>query len=686
MGEAHTPQMGEDRDAEQRIEELRQKVRRHNYLYYVKNEPEISDREFDALMEELRRLEAENPDLVTPDSPTQRVGGEPLEEFTTAEHLSPMLSIDNTYNEEEVREFDRRVGRLLGDDAEWSYVVEPKIDGVAINLIYRDGSLQRAITRGNGVQGDDVTQNARTVANLPLRLAGPSEGEHSLEGSVLEVRGEIYMSFDAFNEINRQRSESDQEPFANPRNATAGSLKLLDPSITAERRLRAFTYEIATVEGLDVPDSHWERLRWLQRHRCPTNPNAEKCRDVAEVLKRCRYREGHIDELDYPVDGLVVKLDSIEQRERLGATSKAPRWMMAYKFAAEQQVSPVERIEINVGKTGQLTPVAILEPVHLSGTTVTRASLHNFDELERKDVRVGDHVLVEKAGEIIPQVVKVIEEKRTGEEEPFTRPEVCPSCGEGVRRDPDGVYIRCINPRCPAQRVERITHFAGRGAMDIEGLGEVLAEQLVQNDLVHDVGDLYGLDEEQVCALERMAEKSTRNLMEAIQASKGRGLARLLFGIGIPHVGSHLADVLARNFEDMDALRTAHAEKLEEIDEIGPVVAEAIVEFFQKESTGEVLDKLEAAGVNMRSQMAAVGENPDVADHTFVLTGALEGYTRDEATRLIESQGGRVTGSVSGNTDYIVVGENPGGKLERARAEGVRELTEEELERLLGLH
>ena len=610
-----------------------------------------------------------------------------------------------------------------------------------------------------------MTRNARTVASLPLKLAGESEEvQKPPEDSVLEVRGEIYMSFDTFREINEERSKSEKEPFANPRNATAGSLKLLDPSTTAERRLQAFTYEIGTAENVDVPDSHWERLQWLREHRCPTNPNAEPCADIEEVLDRCRYWEDHVGDLDYPVDGLVVKVDSAEQREALGATSKAPRWMMAYKFAAEQGVSRVQDIEINVGKTGQLTPVAILEPVHLSGTTVTRASLHNFDELERKDVRINDYVLVEKAGEIIPQVVKVIEEKRTGDESPFEVPSTCPACQSPLRQehsdkkkclDPDcpgakklsgreylpidedqcdlcdgpvevvpgktahktcvnkscpangqekkrrflpverdkcdecggpvtvAYFLYCDNPKCPAQRVERITHFASRGAMDIEGLGEALAEQLVHNDLAHDVGDLYSLDEDEVRGLERMAEKSTENLMEGIEASKERGLSRLLFGIGIPHVGSHLADVLARNFADMDALREADAEALEEIDEVGPIVAQAIVEFFDKDSTRQVLDKLRDGGVSMESEMAEVEENPDVADHTFVLTGALEGYTRDEATRLIESQGGRVTGSVSGNTDYIVVGEDPGSKLDRAREEGVAELTEEDLKELL---
>ncbi len=433
-------------DVQQRIDGLREKIRRHNRLYFVENQPEISDREFDALMEELQRLETEHPDLVTPDSPTQRVGGEPLDAFTSAPHLSPMLSIDNTYNEAEVREFHARIGRLLGEGAKWSYVVEPKIDGVAMNLIYRDGVLAQAITRGNGTVGDDVTQNARTVHDIPLRLRGEAV---DFAGSVLEVRGEIYMSFDAFAAVNRQREEAEEQPFANPRNATAGSLKLLDPRIVAGRRLRAFTYELVYHEGaMDLPDSHWERLRWLTDRGCPTNPKAVPCADVDEVLRRCEYWQDNLHKLGYPADGLVVKVDSIAQREQLGRTSKSPRWMMAYKFAAEQQVSQVLDIEVDVGKTGQLTPVALLEPVQLSGTVVKRASLHNFDELERKGVRVGDYVLVEKAGEIIPQVVKVIEEKRTGEEKPVPLPDVCPACGSPVRRE-ESDKKKCLNAECP---------------------------------------------------------------------------------------------------------------------------------------------------------------------------------------------------------------------------------------------
>ncbi len=760
----------------QRIEQLRQKIRHHNYLYYVLNVPEASDREFDALMEQLQKLEAQHPELVTPDSPTRKVGGEPLEQFTTASHRSPMRSIDNTYNEEEVREFDRRIGRLLGEHARWAYVVEPKIDGVAINLIYRNGSLDQAITRGDGQRGDDVTQNVRTVANVPLRLytgpaatesKGPGRRRAALAGTLIEVRGEIYMSFQAFEEVNKERAAKSEPLFANPRNATAGSLKLLDPKITARRRLRAFTYEMGTCQGLDMPDSHWERLKWLRDHGCPTSPAARKCAGIDEVLQKCAYRQQPAHEPDYPVDGLVVKVDSAEQRSRLGATSKAPRWMMAYKFAAEQQVSQVKDIEINVGKSGQLTPVAVLEPVQLSGTTVSRASLHNFDEVERKDVRVGDHVLVKKAGEIIPQVVKVVEEMRTGRERRFKRPKKCPSCGGGVTKedsdkkkclDPDckgaknlktRTYVQieldrcdvcgapvtipgrkkahkvcssstcpargqekrrrfvlpaedvcsdcggpvavayllyCENALCPAQQLERIAHFASRGAMDIEGLGGATVQQLVDARLLKDVADVYGLKEarSQLEALQGMGKKSVERLLAGIEQSKSRGLARLLFAVGMPHVGSHLADVLAERFGSLAALQEASVTILQGVDEIGKKVAEGIVGFLGRPDTGQLLARLASAGVTTEGQVARLAGSPDVTGKTFVLTGTLARRTRDEARQLIQSLGGRVTGSVSRNTDYVVVGEDPGSKRDRARALGVKELSEEEFEELLG--
>ena len=516
------------------------------------------------------------------------------------------------------------------------------------------------------------------------------KGREALRGSTIEVRGEVYMTFPGFERVNKAREKAGEPLFANPRNSTAGSLKLLDPKQTASRHLCAFTYEVGSHDGAtEIPVSHWARLAWLGERGCPVNPEARPCKDVDAVLALCDDWQKRLHELPYPADGLVIKVDSIDQREALGRTSKSPRWMIAYKFAAEQQVSQVLEIEVDVGKSGALTPVAVMEPVLLAGTTVSRASLHNFDELERKDVRVGDHVLVEKAGEIIPQVVKVIEEKRSGNEKPFHRPTKCPSCGEGVTQDEGGVYLRCTNASCPAQRVERLTHFAGRAAMDIEGLGEALALQLVgpgpsgSAGLVDDVAGVYSLTKDQLLGLERMAEKSAQNLLDGIEGSKRRPFDRLLFGLGIPNVGSHMADVLSSNFASLDELAAADADRLQEISEIGPVVAESIVEFFGRKSTARLLEKLKRAGVNMASERQTVRRNPAVAGKVFVLTGTLERHTREEATRLIESQAGRVTGSVSRKTDYVVAGAEAGSKLDKARELGVTVLSEEEFEKLV---
>ncbi|NLW49635.1 MAG: NAD-dependent DNA ligase LigA [Candidatus Brocadiaceae bacterium] len=675
--------MASTEETGERIEELRRAIRRHNRLYYVELQPEISDREFDALLDELRRLEAEHPRFATPDSPTRRVGGEPIEQFAAAEHLSPMLSIDNTYNEAEVRDFDRRVRELLGPDEAPAYVVEPKVDGVAMNLIYRDGILDQAITRGDGVRGDDVTQNARTLQGLPLRLHDP-EGriDPLLEGSVIEVRGEAYMAFADFRRANEDRAAGGEPPFANPRNATAGSLKLLDSRLTAARRLRVVLYEIGRSEGVDVPDSHWERLRWLADHGCPTNPRVARCADVDEVLRRCAAWEGRLRELEYPVDGLVVKVDSLAQRGRLGRTSKAPRWMIAYKFAAEQQVTRLLDVRVQVGKSGQLTPVAVLEPVRLSGSTVSRASLHNFDEVVRKDLRIGDLVLVEKAGEIIPQVVRPLAERRSGDERPVPRPTECPSCGGPVTAS---VALSCDNPACPAQREERIIHFASRDAMDIEGLGEALVRQLVAAGLLRDCADIYVLDEAAVAGMDRMGRTSARNLIGAIEAGKRRDLSRLLRGLGIPHVGAHLADVLAEHYHDLDALAAVDERALMAVPGVGPTVAGAVVGFFGRESTRDLLARLRSAGVNMRSRAPErTAQRRPVAGLSFVLTGSLEHGTREEVAARIEAAGGRVTGSVSKKTDYLVVGADPGTKRDKARALGIRELSERELDDLLG--
>ena len=750
--------MSGNSNVRKRAEALQEKINHHNFLYYVENRPEISDREFDALMEELLRLEREHPDLVTPDSPTQKVGGQPIEAFETAEHILPMLSIDNTYNEGELREFHARLGRLLAEGERWSYAIEPKIDGVAINLVYADGALRQAITRGDGRRGDDVTQNAKTVRNLPLKLRGDGA---DLSGSLMEVRGEIYMPFAAFERVNRERAEAELPLFANPRNATAGSLKLLDPAIAAGRGLRLFAFGVGQCEGVELPDSYMETLAWLRRLGLPTNPNSQACADIEEVLRGCAHWEKRLSEFKYPVDGLVVKVDSRPLRARLGTTTKSPRWMIAYKFAAEQQVSRVRDIIVQVGKTGQLTPVALLEPVFVSGTTVSRATLHNFDEMERKDIRIGDYVLVQKAGEIIPEVVKSIKEKRTGGEAKLDRPLECPKCGEPVllvwsqsrmclnedckdhektkkRTRADGYgcgfcggkvdhprhagefvvchnpdcwpgrqektpiayvsvhedrcdkcggpvkvsyEIRCTSPLCPSQAIERIIHFASRNAMDIEGLGQALVEQLVGGNLVQDYGDLYLLKMEDVEALERMGAKSAQNLMDGLEASKASGLSRLLFALGIPHVGSHLADVLAANVSSLDELMDADAETLEQINEVGPTVASSIVDFFRKPRSRKVLQKLTGAGVNTRSEHR-VEANPNIAGKTFVVTGTLKNYARSEIEALIKSLGGRVSSSVSAKTDYVVAGESAGSKLQKAEQLGVRVLSEEDFEKL----
>jgi len=684
--------MTDERNVEDRIEELRASVRRHNRLYYLEHEPEVSDREFDALLEELIRLETEHPELVRADSPTQRVGGVALDAFHAAAHLSPMRSIANTYNADELRDFAARIERLLGPaegqgdlfapPPQCTYVVEPKIDGVAINLIYRDGVLDQAITRGDGVRGDDVTANVRTVRDVPLRLCGDDPGK--LLGSVIEIRGEVYMSFEGFASVNTVRESAGEAAFANPRNATAGSLKLLDSHEAARRRLSAFTYEFGRVEGFEPPDSHWECLGWLRDHACPTNPHVSRCADLAGVLAQCEYWEKNLEGFAYPVDGLVIKVESRRLRERLGATSKNPRWMIAYKFAAEQQESRVLDIRVQVGKSGALTPVAELEPTQLAGTTVSRASLHNFDELERKDVRIGDSVLVEKAGEIIPQVVKVIVEKRTGAERPFRPPEQCPACDAPARRDEDGVRLRCVNPACPAQRVERLAHFAGRGAMDIAGLGEALVAQLVEAGLVRDAADIFGLSADDVAGLERMGEKSAANLVVAAAEARGRGLARLLFGLGIPNVGAHLADVLAAEFPDMDALRNADAERLEDIVEVGPIIAQSLKEYFAAEATAFLLERLRAAGVSTASQNVP-REGGELAGKTFVLTGTLPNFSRTVMKQRIVDHGGRVSGSISRSTDYVVAGDSAGvKKLARARELGVAVLSEQDLLALIG--
>jgi DNA ligase (NAD+) len=663
----------------ERIEELRRLIRHHDRKYYIEAAPEISDYDYDMLVAELRKLEEKHPELITPDSPTQRVGGEPLEGFAIVEHRVPMLSIDNTYSEDELREFDRRVRRLLESD-EVEYVEELKIDGLAVSLVYEDGLFTLGSTRGDGFRGDDVTTNLKTIKEIPLRLEPPKKGFRV--PAVLEARGEVYMPVAAFEKLNKEREKEDLPLFANPRNAAAGSMKLLDPRTVAKRHLSICIYGLGYTEGLDLK-THYEALTLLRSLGLRTNPNTQLCPNIDEVMHFCNEWEEKRHSLDYHIDGMVVKVNSFEQQERLGATSKAPRWVISYKFPAEEGITKLKEIRVQVGRSGILTPVAILEPVHLAGTTVTRATLHNADEVARKDIREGDWVAVAKAGEIIPQVLRVIKERRTGKEKPFKMPETCPVCGEKVRRVPDEVYIKCTNPLCEAQRKQRIRHFARRDGMDIEGLGPAVIEQLVDKGLVDDFTDLYHLKLEDLVALERMGKKSSENLLAAIEESKSRNLPEVLSAMGVEHIGTHAAEVLAEHFGSLDALARASAEDLEKIEEIGPIMAESIAGFFHSPAGKKLVKRLKDIGVNTRSLARARPKAATpFADKTVVITGTLSGYSRKEAEDLVKELGGRATSSVSAKTDFLVAGENPGSKLAKAQKLGIKIMSEEEFEKL----
>lgn len=650
-------------------ERLRAEIRRHDRLYYVEAAPEIADQQYDRLLKTLQLLEADFPQLATQDSPTQRVAGEPLKTFPVVRHRVPMLSMDNTYSHEELAAFDARVRKMLGREPV-AYVVELKFDGVSISLTYERGRLVRGATRGDGEQGDDITANLRTLRAIPLALDLPPRRTPEF----LEVRGEVYMPRPAFDALNRARGTSDDALFVNPRNAAAGSLKLLDPRLVAARRLHVFLYGVAAVEGRTFA-THAETLAFLREAGFRVNPHWTRCESLDEVLRVCDRWEARRKSLDYDTDGMVVKVDALAQQVRLGVTAKSPRSMIAYKFPAERVTTTLLGIEVQVGRTGALTPVAHLAPVFVAGTTVSRASLHNEDEIARKDVRVGDRVVIEKAGEIIPQVVEVVPEAGHDRRTKFTMPDRCPACDSPVVRDPEAVAVRCESAACPAQLKEHLLHFAQRTAMDIEGLGDVMAEQLVTARLVKDVGDLYRLTKADLLTLERMGDLSAENLLQGIEQSKTRSLDRLLFGLGIRHVGSTVAEVLARRFGSLAHLRAAAIADLETIDQVGPVIAEAVVRYFQQASTHTLLETLRAAGV-----APTPAARPDVpqtlAGLTVVVTGTLSRYSRAEAERAIRAHGGTVGSSVTARTDYVVVGTDPGSKARKARALGVRTLDE----------
>ncbi|WP_079478667.1 NAD-dependent DNA ligase LigA [Halobacillus salinus] len=649
-------------NAAERIQALREELNRYNYEYHTLDEPSVSDYEYDTKLRELIELEEQNPELQAPDSPSQRVGGAPLEGFEKVQHDIPMLSLGNAFNEDELRDFDRRVRGGVDEDV--SYVCELKIDGLAVSLKYEDGLFVRGATRGDGTTGEDITTNLRTIRSIPLRLSEPE---------TIEVRGEAFMPKRSFVALNEAREEKEEEPFANPRNAAAGSLRQLDPKIAAKRNLDIFLYGVGLWEN-DPTDAHSERLEKIKELGLRTNPEWKRCKDIEEVIE---YVNGWVErrpDLDYEIDGIVIKVDSLDQQETLGFTAKSPRWATAYKFPAEEVVTKLNDIELSVGRTGVVTPTAILEPVKVAGTTVGRASLHNEDLIRERDIRIGDTVVIKKAGDIIPEVVRVLEEERSGEEEPYHMPETCPECESKLVRLEEEVALRCINPNCPAQLREGLIHFVSRNAMDIEGLGEKVIAQLFQEELIHNIADLYKLEREELLQLDRMGEKSVQNLLNAIEASKENSLERLLFGLGVRYVGTKAASTLAQHFEHIDALVEADAESLESIPEIGEKMADSIARYFDKPQVVELIAELKELGLNMTYKGAKPSEGPadsPFKDKTIVLTGKMENFTRGDAKKIVQDLGGNVTGSVSKKTDLLIAGEDAGSKYKKAQDLGI---------------
>ncbi|MFH1747941.1 MAG: NAD-dependent DNA ligase LigA [Planctomycetota bacterium] len=672
-----------------RVAELRAEIRRHDHLYYTQAQPVISDQQYDALLRELRALEDEHPQLITPDSPTRRVGEQPLEGFAHVAHAVPMLSVDNTYDEAQLREFDERVRKGL-DGAAFHYVVDPKIDGVAASLTYADGILTQAATRGDGTTGDDVTQNIRTIRSVPLRLTGDDVP------ALLDVRGEVYWPTADFTHYNAEREAAGETKLMNPRNATSGTLKQLDPRKVAERGLQFLAHGFGRVEPAP-PDSSYKLLERLRAWGIAVSPVTTLVRDIDEVIELCYRWDHERHELPYETDGLVVKVDSLAQRVALGATSRYPRWCIAYKFAAEQAESRLLRVDFQVGKLGTITPRAVMEPVLLAGTTVQHASLHNFDQIERLDLRVGDTVIVEKAGEIIPQVVQVVIEKRPADARRITRPAQCPACAGPVRQDEGGVYVRCINPSCPAQRVERLKFFCGRDQMDIEGAGAVIVEALVAAGLVTCYADLYRLHEHRGELVElplaadtrsgkrrRLGVKVADKLLAGIESSKAQPLSRVLTALNIRHVGASTAELLAEHFGDIDRVLAASEAELQEVEGVGPEVASSLRDWLMSDTGQRIIADLQAASVNMTQPRRAGEESArPLAGKTLVVTGTLQRHGRKEIEELIKRLGGKATGSVSKKTDYLVAGEAAGSKLEKARSLGVPVLTEEQFEQLI---
>ncbi|MGA9304771.1 MAG: NAD-dependent DNA ligase LigA [Candidatus Sulfotelmatobacter sp.] len=668
----------QSKDVEKKIEALREKIRHHEYLYYVVDNPEISDLEFDKLMRQLKDLEAEHPELITADSPTQRVGGKPREGFVKVPHSSPMLSLDNTYSEEELRDWERRVHELSGR-SEVDYVCELKLDGMSLALIYEDGKLVRGITRGDGSVGEDVTLNVRTVRSVPLSI--PKEKLKKAGIPVdFEVRGELLMPLASFKKMNEERERKGLSVFANPRNATAGTVRQLESKVTAERRLDYFTYMLLQ-DGRTYFDRHWKTLEALDAAGFKVNQNRKLVHEVDEAWKFIQQWEAKRDSLPYEIDGIVIKVDRTSLQDELGFTGKAPRWAIAYKYAARGAVTKLENVRWQVGRTGKLTPVAELAPVAIGGTTVRNATLHNMDEIERLGVKIGDWVRVERGGDVIPKVVEVDKEHPRGKKE-IEAPEKCPVCGMKVVRTEGEVDYRCVNANCPAKLVGTILHFASRGVMNIDGMGDALVNQLTERGLVKNVADIYKLTKDDLLSLERMGDKSAQNILDEIANSKKLPLERVIYGLGIRMVGERTAQFLAEHFGTMEALESAGVEELQDVNEVGPRIAESIVEFFSIAANRKLVERLREAGLTLTGQKKQRGTK--LAGKTFVLTGTLAHFTRDEAKKMIEDAGGKVTGSVSKKTDYVVAGADAGSKLDKAKELGVAVIDEKEMEKLAG--
>jgi DNA ligase (NAD+) len=676
--------VGKISSPEETIKALRNEISKHNYYYYIKDNPIISDAQYDTLMRKLEEIEKKYPELVTDDSPTQRIGA-PLEGgFSTVEHSEKMLSLQDVFSYDELKDFITRVYKDLGKSEDESpdveFVCELKIDGSAVSLVYENGKFVRGATRGDGVVGEEITSNLKTINSIPLRLFAEAGSKIM---PLLEVRGEVYLAKDEFKRINARREDEGLPTFANPRNAAAGSLRQIDPKNTAQRKLDIFIYGAANASGMGIP-THFEMLGYISGLGLKVNPNIRKAKGFEKIKEYLENWEEKRKNLSYETDGVVIKVDRFDFQRKLGQTSRNPRWAIAFKFPPEEEVTKITDIKVSVGRTGALTPVAVLKPVRVAGSTVSRATLHNEDEVKRKGVMIGDWVVIHKAGDVIPEIVKVIKERRDGTQKEFKMPDRCPVCGAEVVRPEGEVALRCTSIACPAQQFERIVHFASKGAMDIDGLGPAIVEKLLEKKLIKDPSDIYYLKYEDIFTLENFKEKSTNNLLESINKSKTKPLSRLLYALGIRYVGSHTAEIICGEFPTLDSIMSAEYEKIEGIREIGPRIAESIVTFFRQEQNLRVIEKLRKAGVNFSSELKKVTEKEAFSGKTFVLTGKLEGFSRDEAAAIIESYGGRVTSSVSRSTDAVIAGESPGSKLDDAGKYNIKVISEEDFKKLIG--